>query len=298
VPPRFLLWAPWRYGYNDFPETGRTMSFAIGVPHLTALAVALLGWPTWRRRLPAAARHFTLAALVVSIAAALLTTPWSRPIWERVGMLHYLQFPWRYLMLVAAGTSLLAAVPISLVPARRRFAVAAVVAGVFAAAGYGHARPAGFLDLREADLTPAALQQMRLEGTSIGELRPSWVESAGVAAVGGLRTRGGPVRIDPLPGSSTRRRLAADAAAEAILTSNVHFFPGWGVWLDGRLVPLAVTRPEGRIEFPLPPGRHTVELRFRRTRLRLLADALSLCGIALACLLAARARATASRTRR
>ena len=105
----------WGYGYSDDP-TGPNdgMSFQLGVIGvglaLTAVAAGL------RRRAPQrSTTAFFLAALLAILFAM---TPFARPLWDAVGLLAVLQFPWRLLSIASFCLALLSGAAIaSLIPA-------------------------------------------------------------------------------------------------------------------------------------------------------------------------------------
>ena len=113
--PNQFLDTFWGYGYSDDP-TGPNdgMSFQLGVIGvglaLTAVAVGL------RRRAPQrSTTAFFLAALLAILFAM---TPFARPLWDAVGLLAVLQFPWRILSIASFCLAILSGAAIaSLIPA-------------------------------------------------------------------------------------------------------------------------------------------------------------------------------------
>jgi hypothetical protein len=79
--------------------------------------------------------------------------------------------------------------------------------------------------------------------------------------------------------------LAYDADAPARVALELHAFPGWKATAAGRAVPYSID-PLGRIVVDLPAGAHVLELRWGRTPLRRLADAVTAAGVLAAILLA------------
>ncbi len=105
--------APWQWlsplwGYHgSFAGTSDDMAFQVGPVHAAALLLGLL----LVRRLPSGGlRRPAVAALALAGGALLLTLPLTLPIWEAVGPLRYVQFPWRWLVVVTLGSSLAMAV--------------------------------------------------------------------------------------------------------------------------------------------------------------------------------------------
>lgn len=53
------------------------------------------------------------------------------------------------------------------------------------------------------------------------------------------------------------------------------YFPGWRVQIDGKSVPISPSDPGGLITFDVPAGRHTIRVRFGETPVRLATDLFS-----------------------
>lgn len=75
---------------------------------------------------------------------------------------------------------------------------------------------------------------------------------------------------------NTHRIVAhIDAAEASLLRFHTIYYPGWGVLVGGRPVPVTYDNPHGFIEVAVPAGKHKVEAEFRETVPRFLADLVS-----------------------
>jgi hypothetical protein len=121
--------APWQWvsplwGYHgSFAGSGDDMAFQIGPLHALALVAALV--LAWRSRADGPDGRLTVWALIVAAGALLGTLSVSRPVWEIIGPLRYVQFPWRLLILVALATAALLAILAQRLPGRELVAAAA-----------------------------------------------------------------------------------------------------------------------------------------------------------------------------
>lgn len=270
VYPQQLVSSPWGYGLSVAgPDDG--MSFAIGPVHLLlAGAAVLLVWPL--RRVSRQAQLGVAFFLGVLVVAAVLSTGLSAAVWERVALLQYLEFPWRFLSLVAVATAFLCGLPLLLIPRERRWLRAGAAAALIAALcllGFPHARPEAFLDVTAADYAPAAMVAQGVRVNSRREFMPVWVsqrptEPAEAEAV--LLTGEG--TLTPL------QRSAPDLAWQMTLTTparvqvNTFYFPGWTLYVDGARRPIEFDNREGVMEFTLERGTHDVGLVFEDTPVR------------------------------
>jgi len=139
--------APWQWlsplwGYHgSFAGTCDDMAFQVGPVHAAALMAGLL----FLRRIPAGGlRRSAVAALILAGGALFLTLHPSLPLWEAIGPLRYLQFPWRWLVVVTLGSSLAVAVLLATAATGRRLVPAVCALPALLAAFFGLVQGNGF----------------------------------------------------------------------------------------------------------------------------------------------------------
>jgi len=68
---------------------------------------------------------------------------------------------------------------------------------------------------------------------------------------------------------------------EIRLVDNTFYFPGWKVYVDKKETPIEFQdmNYRGVITYRVPEGRHTVEVKFTNTKIRLLANSISIFSI-------------------
>ncbi len=208
----------------------------------------------------------------------------SSPLWAVFSSLHYLQFPWRFLMLPALGCALLAGLPVALLARRRPRAttlVALACVTALIAGGWQRARPRGLEDVPQAEFEAVAVAARdRLSGTAY-EYETIWTEGRPKGQPEApLIVRNGAVTIAELPAAGVDRRFAVSARGRARLRLNTFYFPGWRVLVNGQEQAIDWSNPSGLIEFSVERGEHLVEARFGPTPPRLLGGALSALGLA------------------
>lgn len=93
---------------HDYTIDAQRNPFSMGLVQavLAVLALGLAVWRTVRERNLAPQRLLLACGLV---GYTFLIMPWSRPIWDHVPLLPYVQFPWRMLSVQALCIALLAA---------------------------------------------------------------------------------------------------------------------------------------------------------------------------------------------
>jgi len=285
----FLGTTPW--GYGAFRQPGGISLFAGGLQWGLALAAALGTTAALARRrdLDRASRAALLLALAGG-AAAWMTAGASKPVWDAVPPLAFLQFPWRFLAVAGFGFSFAAgwlasrpSGPTWLAPA-----FAALVVALAVGTGWSRFAPSQMLPVESRALANARAVANARHG--LFDFLPIGVDLDAVPKRPPARR---PAAVEPLHAATVVanvRRSSHAVAFEADVRGdapgaarvNVFDFPGWTLRVDGALTtPAPFPDPLGRLHVALPPGRHTVEARFERTPVRSFAEGLSV--LALIC---------------
>jgi hypothetical protein len=153
VEPWQWLRFDWGFGAS-VPGPADGMSFQVGVVQwLVVLAALACGVAAAVRRRMARDDEDLVFWLAVVAFALFMTTAASGPLWRAVPQLAYLQFPWRYLMLVAVACGALAANVLARLDRvdARPLAVIAVVALQIAVSG-DQRRPDRYLPRQAMDI--------------------------------------------------------------------------------------------------------------------------------------------------
>lgn len=280
---------PQLLGRGEFPGIGQglPMTFEIGWVGLAGVVVALACAPRlWSRH-----RAMTLLGAFLFFAGVSRTMEISRPVYEAVALLQYVQFPWRFLSLVALGAAILGGLGIDALLHRlqtsSRFVAAAIVtvaAIAFVAPLLG---PKSNFTLPAWAVSPEDLTKSR-DTTTKGEYLPKGVVAIDVP-------RGFTEGVKP-PAASTlhqakRRAGRITASLEASAAGHLEiqdvYFPGWTATVNGRPQPIQVAHPSGRMLVPVEIGSNEIEVRLQGTPLRKLTLGVSVvfaCVVLLACL--------------
>jgi hypothetical protein len=91
----------------------------------------------------------------------------------------------------------------------------------------------------------------------------------------------GEVQITSSNVTTQKLSLATQSNQQSTLQINKQYYPGWGVTIDGILVPIDYQNPAGVIRVAVPAGNHTIVATFRETVFRFIADMLSIFGFGL-----------------
>jgi hypothetical protein len=243
--------------------------------------------------------------------------PASAPLWEHVPFLAFTEFPWRMVGLAGLFTALLAGMSLRLLTDRGQLSPAFIALAlnlvlvptiVFA---YLYPRQP-FIEY--PDPSPLAIVEFELEshawGTTSGsEYLTIWLtEKPEDSPLLHLYRTGQPIsKLDSqhLPDTVQAEMLSHSVVSDSYrFTSpqaftarfNTFYFPGWRAYLDGEEREIRISQPYALIEVSIPPGAHTLLLRFEDTPVRLLANGLSLAALLVTLIILVRSRLTASST--
>ncbi len=272
----------WGYRYAD-PESPDDMSFKAGALQLGGLAAGTLMvvLAAARRRWPESVRHLLFWMLVI-LFGAFMTTTASQFTWDRVNALEFLQFPWRFMMLVAFGS----AAVVGILTARLRSEMVSLLAVLCLLT---------FQWFVTQDARRLAYDIPRIEMGIDEEYWPATQNAAdtafiergydpGSALVNTPQAErwtilgGGSASIHAVQSADHRLVLRTNAERPVRLQIHIRHFPGWTVRIDGDLQPARVAEDTGFMVLDVSTGAHVIAAELRDTPVRRAANALSALG--------------------
>jgi len=254
-------------GRGESPGVGQAlpMTFEIG---WIGLATSLLAPLALRRRDPEGRRLLRLGALYL-VAGIVMSTSLGAPIYRAVPLLAFVQFPWRFLSLVALGVAVLGGVGLEALGAGRterwRRVLAAVVVAASVLLVRGILGPKSNPAVPSWAIDPDELRELP-ETTTRGEYVPRWAETdepRGFAS--GVR---GTATIVAATRRAGRWDLTVSAATPATIELVDSYYPGWTARVDGEATPVAPSERGGHVRIEVPAGRHEVLVTLEPTPFR------------------------------
>lgn len=236
--------------------------------------------------------HIALMGLATALFLFLALAA-SRPVWEALPLIEFVQFPWRFVGRAALPLALLAGAPFSAslklnwraewVTAGQRLLFYAALVLLFL-----EAVPNLYPAYCTEDPFPTILDVYAYEHETglVGvdpegsyfprtvEERPTGSPLEADYAAGRLPLR---LDLDALPAGANTEITANGPLESAFrMTSSEPFtatylafaFPGWQAEIDGQTVPITPSTPKGLITFPVPAGTHTIQVHWTSTPLR------------------------------
>lgn len=267
-----FLYSPWSYG-----GTGQ-FSVQVGIMQwIGVLLSPYLIFSYYKKK--SKFWIFGFAAVVIFFLTLFFMTYTALPIWEKVTLLQKFQFPWRLLSVVVLLSSLLLALFVNIFKEKKQTISVVFIACLLIIFN------ANFWHAKDYLLHPESYYKGIYNGTTdTGESAPIWsvrfMEKRAKAQTYPIE---GDARILPISRNSTSREYRIIAKIQSRIVENTLYFPGWNVKVNGENVPLEFQdqRYRGLITYFVPKGESRVRISFAETKLRLVADVITILGIVL-----------------
>lgn len=272
VPWQWFFVSPWNYGGgNEFTKQ-------VGIGNWFAVLGSLV---VFFRTKETKTRWLIGALLIVFAASLFLMISESHPIWDTITLLQKFQFPWRFLTVSVCTTSLLGGIVLSNFSKKHLTVIvlAAIILTIISTHTMWRAKA---YDVKPEDYYSGIYNST----TDTGESSPIWsVRFMEKRALAEYEVIEGEAVIQPFGRTTTRHEFVVEAATEARIVDNTLYFPGWDVSVNGRRLDnireLIFQDPSyrGLMTFRVPPGTSRVVVSFGETKLRKVANILSISGL-------------------
>ena len=271
---RQLLHLPWG---NTADYDG--ISFQIGLILLIlALLPLLFTWKIFKQNRQAVFHYFFFLGVAL-VAVFFILSP-SQIFWKHAGLLKFVQFPWRFLVIVSFAVSFLAGSLMTIFTGKSANFVLPAALALIIFSSIKFFNPVSYLDTDQVEV------KNNLSGILyLGEGRttPKWI------MIPPLRpplhkfeiVRGSGEIVGDRIVSAIEHVARIHAQQPSVVCFHSFYFPGWRVFVDGKETEIHPDNPHGLILFVVLPGDHTVRVAFGSTPIRMIAGVVSWTGLAL-----------------
>lgn len=216
---------------------------------------------------------FSLIILLYFISTLFLMTSNSKVIWEKVTVLQKFQFPWRFLSLSVFCAAVLGGIVTSVLRKNRWiFASITILLLLFTNKDFWHVN--GFLQKNES-----FYKGVYKGTTDTGESAPVWsVRFMEKEPKSHLEIISGNGVVQEKERKVTHHMYEVVLDERSQMRENTLYFPGWDVYIDGQKVPIEFQNPahRGLLTFFVDKGIHNIDIIFTDTKVRLLANSISM----------------------
>ncbi len=277
--PQFsdLIYSPWGYGGSKVGPG--QMSVQVGILHLLILAASAT----------LVKRKLTLFFLILSAVTFFMMLEFSKPIWDVLVPIQYIQFPWRLLSILALTISFLTASTLSFIfkfiPKNTVFFITIILISGLLIFNRNHWRANKYYDLPGYWF----LDKPYSSTTTVdGEHTPKWQLENMSSEASRFKIISGQADVRSVAWKTNYHAFDIDAKDTSQILDRTVYFPGWTVFLEGRQIQrIDQNDPKtyGLIGFEVSKGKHLVEVKLLEPLLYKIADGISLVSLSLAILL-------------
>ncbi len=274
--PNFFLFifSPWRHGFLFQGPKGE-LSFIIGYAQLFVVfssGILLLKSKRYEDKKKLAfflAWFFLIFFLMQSV---------SKPIWDAFPLLKNFQFSYRFLVIIAFLTSVLAGIVINKFRNQGFILLLLTVTILSTVLNWGNRRVI-------PSITDEALRNnipyATFEGEGLSPAMPKWVkEKRWIKKIPSahLEKISGDGEITEITRKSQYHEYVVNALSDMILRENTWYFPGWKIFANNKEVLLTDknVNDNGTMQFPLKKGFYSIKVIFSNTKIRTIGEFISL----------------------
>lgn len=252
-------------GAADYPMTAGYAKEA----NLVAIAIALLfvlaSSIVWieRESIERSVLHLSIALWVIAAVSLFMSTRLSKPLWDNIHRLQYLQSPVRWLVIVICAVSLLTAVAASALTHARKRRRIVYIASLLVVLAFNLTVSAHVSTQERASRDGL---ETKMAHQDVPEYVPLWWDGIFHKEFddSSVLVAGGEAEVSSIDDHGSKRRYQVHAKTEARLRFRSVYFPGWVARLDGKTVDLQRS-DQGLIEVIVPAGEHYLTLTFEPT---------------------------------
>lgn len=277
-----LIIPSWGYGSSVWGPTDE-ISLQIGVANLALIILVAVLFVTKkiskRKRVPLL---YFLASLAIFL---FLMNIRSSFLWELSSLANYIQFPWRLLM---ATTFLTSSLVIFVKFKRLVWKVILLVLGILSIVStIGYFVPSEYFNPDDNYYLIKSFANRTSEGESdkLSEeyinysedylLLPLWVEKRPSSLPESKITSKNLVVENVQELNAVHFESIIKGENEGLVSINNYYYPGWEVRIDDKIVDADIESPHGNMVVSVPSGEHTLEVQWKETPLRRMANTIS-----------------------
>ena len=251
-----LIYMPWGFSGDSVPTY-------IGI--LGILIMIFFSWQLVKGKINKWLGWVILGSWLLSI---FLCTRYSVVLWEKLPLIDFFQLPWRWLSLTVLTTSLAAGL-------MRRWSMLIIILATVLALP--------ILKVQNYEAVDESYYQHYPKTTTWhNEGTPVWTSGEADRYPKSAYEVIGSAKVTDWQKQDLKHEFKISGQEESRFIDNTVYFPGWQVLIDNQKQEIQFQDPNyrGLITFNIPPGDHQVEVIFTRTKVRLIAELISIASLA------------------
>lgn len=263
-----FLYGPWSYGGSGEFTT------QLGIIHIILVILSIVFLFNFIRSKDKQ-KYLLLGSLLFFFASIILMLKQSTVLYNYLTILQKLQFSWRFLSITTFTAAVIGAIFIEKVKIKNKNIIIALVIflTIFSTINYWHAK-------EYKVYSDSYFEKAYPSTTDTGESAPIWsVRFMENFPDNNIELLSGDANIVNYSRTSTRHEYLINVKDESRIRENTLYFPGWKVYDNYNLIEnIEFQDPKNRgvITFKLNDGLHYIIINFEETKLRKIANIISL----------------------
>lgn len=266
VPWLAFLYSPWNFGGgNDFSKW-------LGAGQWWVIVMSFFALEKQTKY-----QRFIAGCILLLFFSLFAMTSNASSVWNTITLLQKFQFPWRVMSVTVFIIAVIGAIVTHIIPEKKKWITAICICVVTIVATFPMWRAKEY-----KMFAPGYFTGIYNGTTDTGESSPIWsirfMEKRGETLADLMPNTGA---IIPGERTTTSRAYHLVVKETSRFVEHTLYFPGWQVFIDGNVLPidkLMFQDPtyRGLMTFDLEPGEYDVRFVFTQTKLRMIADYISI----------------------
>lgn len=252
------------------------ISVQFGLFHILVLLLGIIAASS--KKIAKFDKRLIIFSICIFIGGFFVMLPISKFLWENIVLLRQFQFPWRLLAIVGFAMSMMSVSILHFSFFRNKVTFLMFLFLVIFSTAYYWNPPLGWDRIDEKyywnyPLTTAGFGETDLiwsqgPANKYPERRVDVIDGKGI--------------VGEITKKSNKLTFKVDNETPIKVVAHIQYFPGWRAYVDEKQVSIQFQYQiyRGEIVFEMPQGKHDVKLLFGESKIRLIADALSVIGFA------------------
>lgn len=276
---QLFIKADWGWGASVY-GTEDMMPFMIGTLHWGLVVInAVLAGLFWRKKKTLPLLGVIGFSTIFFFGSAFMTHARSTPIWLRIKVIEYLQFPWRFLGLVIFFASLSSGAIVMFLkskPLKYFLTVSLIVGLLFSIRVFF--QPERHYDVTDKDRLSGEQWQLALTN-AIFDYLPVYAQYPPAEEAPKVpQIISGQAEVNNFQKGTNWQKFGLEVKdeEEATIQLSLYDFPDWTVWVDGKEVKTSHDNFLGLVTFKASQGIHQITVRLIDTPIRRASNLISL----------------------
>lgn len=260
--------------FNDVGFQTGGVSVQFGLFHTLILIVAIIA--LFSKKIKKLDKKLIIFCLCIFVGSLFIMQPISKPLWENISLLRQFQFSWRLLSVVGFATSLMA-ISIFYFGFFKKNIIYFSLLFLLVFSTFYYWKPVLGWD----KINEVYYWNFPLTTTYFGETDLIWSEGpAKKYPRQRVEVIDGKGIIGEMTKKSNMLLFKANNETPIKVVAHIQYFPGWRAFVDGKKVPIEFQYGiyRGHIVFEAPKGEHEIKLSFGESKIRFIANMLTIVG--------------------